>query len=152
MPKSLIETDYLSKIFNLKKFNEAIVKATKKLSTVEFDSIAVTGNSGTLFGGALSIATQKKLILVRKPNDSSHSERQIEGDFSGKNYIFVDDLRTTGTTEKSVINKINHDFPGIKYAGSYMYISNRLHKKPVKPLVIHDTIYLETKTYNIILE
>ena len=46
------------------------------------DAIAVRGNSGTLVGGALSMATGIPVITIRKPGDNTHSSYRIECDNS----------------------------------------------------------------------
>ncbi len=97
---------------------------------MEFDAIAVTGNSGAIFGGALALAMKKGLILVRKPDDHSHAKRLVEGDDSYQTYIFVDDMVCTGETRYRVIAAIQNHFPHMRRVGSYEYNVERLRLEP----------------------
>lgn len=89
-----VKSGYLSTLFTPKLFKERLDQAVAVLTPIndKFDAIAITGSSGTIFGGALSLALNKPLILVRKPETSCHSESLVEGDTNVKTYIFVDDL------------------------------------------------------------
>lgn len=74
----------------------------------EFDSIVVRGTSGTIFGGALSLAILKPLFVVRKPQEKSHSSNQVEGIGTVGRWIFADDFVFTGATLEACIEAIGH--------------------------------------------
>jgi hypothetical protein len=95
--------------------------AKKKLKEVEFDAFAVSGNSGTLMGGAMSAAMKKKMILVRKPSDNSHSSYTVEGDESILRFVFLDDQIATGATRTRVVTTVKAWLPKVEFVGTYLY-------------------------------
>jgi adenine/guanine phosphoribosyltransferase-like PRPP-binding protein len=76
-------------------------RAAERLRGVDFDVIVVSGTSGLLIGPALAVAMGKRLAIVRKPNDASHSMHLVEGWYGGK-WLFVDDLIDSGSTCRRV--------------------------------------------------
>jgi adenine/guanine phosphoribosyltransferase-like PRPP-binding protein len=126
-------TDYLYKVLDHKALINAVRAAQLKLAKekVEFDAIAVTGNSGTLFAGALAVALNKPIILVRKPGESSHSNHTVEGPYTGiSSYIFVDDFICSGKTLKRVKDAIRNEsaFAKLVFKGTYSYSGNLFYK------------------------
>jgi hypothetical protein len=117
----LIHSGYLHKILDADCLKREVSAAIEILRSVNFDAIAVIGSSGTIFGGALSYATGKPLILVRKENDASHSNFQAEGDPVLRTYLFVDDTVATGASRSKVKWSIRHEFPHMEYVGTYTY-------------------------------
>ena len=77
-----------------------------KAAGLPIDAIAVRGNSGTLVGGALSMATGIPVITIRKPGDNTHSSYRIECDDSFRHYVIVDDLIASGNTIKAIVDAI----------------------------------------------
>jgi adenine/guanine phosphoribosyltransferase-like PRPP-binding protein len=116
-----IHTQYLTTIFDRDEFAAAIRAAMDDLSGVAFDSIAVSGNSGAIFGGALSVAMNKALFLVRKPRENSHSDYPVEGDSGARAYLFVDDCVASGATLRRVHQKMADHFPDAVFVGTYTY-------------------------------
>ena len=132
----MMHSAYLSDIFDIKSFKTLIEIAKKELKHVDFDAIVVTGNSGTIFGGALAVAMDKELILVRKTSDKAHSTKLIEGKDDCKKYVFVDDHVDTGDTVRRVFDGIKQtkklndngqgfgrpaNFHNMKFMGIYSY-------------------------------
>ncbi|MCE5309652.1 MAG: phosphoribosyltransferase domain-containing protein [Acidobacteriales bacterium] len=117
----MAHTDYLETLFDKEQFCAAIRNAMDDLTGVAFDAIAVTGNSGAIFGGALAVAMNKSLFLVRKPNDDTHSGYRIEGPDEAQSYVFVDDCVDTGITLRRVHEAMSKEFPNVKYLGCYTY-------------------------------
>lgn len=124
-----IKSQYLSTILSAPTFSQGIKNAKSKLKGKKFEAIAITGNSGAIFGGALAYSMKKKLILVRKAADTTHSRYGVEGDFSVKSYIFVDDRKVTGNTETRVLKMMDKEIPGAQYTGSYYYNANRFQQR-----------------------
>lgn len=121
-----IHTNYLKSVLDLATFRKNITAAKKKLKDLDFDAFAVSGNSGTLMGGALSVILKKKLILVRKSSDNSHSSYTIEGDDTITNFIFLDDQIATGATKERVVTAVRDWLPNVKFYGSYLYNHDQL--------------------------
>lgn len=116
-------SNYLSLVLEPKLLKDLLTTCAKELKGIEFNIIAVTGNSGTIFGGALAAKLDKPLLLVRKPSDHAHSKQRIEshtilGEFT---YIFVDDLAETGDTVKRVKQEIKKEYPLAVKIGNYFY-------------------------------
>lgn len=81
----------------------------------EVDSIAVRGNSGVLVGGIVSAISKKRLILIRKPGETSHTSQRVE--FANEyvsgyrtiypeNYVILDDFTETGATVDCILDHI----------------------------------------------
>lgn len=129
-----IHTNYLTSILDLYVFRKNITKAKKALKAVNFDAFAVSGNSGTIMGGALALALKKKLILVRKPSDNSHSSYTVEGDDSVTSFMFLDDQISTGATRTRVVAAMKAWLPTVKFVGTYLYnYDGNLHVRKVAP-------------------
>lgn len=79
-----MRSNYLHDVLTGERLKAKVETAVRVLREFEqkqpFDAIAVRGNSGTIFGGALAMMLDKGLILVRKPGESSHSYLDVEGD------------------------------------------------------------------------
>lgn len=96
-----------------------------------FDAIAFRGMSGAILAPIIAVALGKSLILVRKPNDGSHSQQNaswgptqftdshgntrkltnlVEGDVAARRYIIVDDFQSEGKTARAIrdeVRKVN---------------------------------------------
>ena len=82
-----------------------------------YDAIAFSGMSGAVLAGALSLATGKGLIIVRKPNEKTHVENWIEGVSNPRRYIIVDDLIEEGKTLSRIMEHVethSDDFTTVK--------------------------------------
>ncbi len=123
----MIHTQYLFELLDPISFSKAIEVAVKHLEKTHFEAIAVTGNSGTVFGGALAFWMEKKLILVRKESDNTHSCYRVEGDCTISSWIFVDDRIVTGTTFDRVTKALRLFAPQAKLVGSYLYHEETCH-------------------------
>lgn len=117
----MIVASYLRPVIDPKEFPLTIKNAKKALRYKKFDAIAVRGNSGTLFGGALALAMKKSLFLIRKRSDNAHAFLAVEGDKAAKRYIFVDDLIDSGCTRSEVKRQMTAFFPDCQYVGDYLY-------------------------------
>lgn len=71
--------------------------ATRDLAGVNFDTIVGRGLSGALVIPMLAGALDKHWLIIRKPDDSTHSWQPAEG-VLGERWIFVDDFIDTGST------------------------------------------------------
>lgn len=92
-------------------------------SEIQFDAIAFRGISGAILGPQIAVALDKSMILVRKPNDGSHSLQNaaygtnskltplVEGDINARTYIIVDDFQSSGATAKEIRDEIRKVIP-----------------------------------------
>lgn len=105
----------------------AVSGAVRKIrqSRIEFDSFAVRGVSGMVFGAKLSHVMQKNLIVVRKTVDGSHATRMVEG-YEPYRYLFLDDFIGMGITRRKVQDHILEAYPAAKMIGSYLYLDDEL--------------------------
>lgn len=102
---------------------ELLSRAQESLQGVEFDTFVGTGISGTVAALRLSRMMDKRYLLVRKPNDGTHSSKSAEGTL-GKRWVFVDDLIASGRTLVRVWNKVkSYNSYGFKseFAGVFLY-------------------------------
>lgn len=91
---------------------------------VDYDTIVGTGLSGTVIVPQLARILDKYALIVRKPNDGSHSRLPAEGKL-GERWLFVDDFIYTGTTRTRVIDAVTElaakrDYK-TEYVGAYLY-------------------------------
>lgn len=124
LPTSEYEPDYRASMYIyafvkpqlLKQCIERTVRALKP-QLDKFDAIAFTGMSGCLIGPPVAMALGKEVIMVRKPDTSTHSGYEVEGDYNAKRYIIIDDFRQTGETENRIVHAIKRDIPDAEYVG-----------------------------------
>ncbi|AYD87004.1 phosphoribosyl transferase [Mycobacterium phage NearlyHeadless] len=94
--------------------------ACRFLAGVEFDTLVGTGLSGTIAVIKLAKMLDKRYLLVRKPNDGSHSSQPAEGSL-GRRWVFVDDLISSGRTFARVWNKIQSWGFDTEFVGVFLY-------------------------------
>lgn len=119
---------YLDRVFDKDLLVKHISLAKRKLkaSGVQFDAIAVRGVSGLAFGAPLAYTMKKGLIVVRKTEENSHSEVDVEmpelmhKSQSGK-YIFVDDFVSSGETMHKVVLSLYSRNSSLKIQAVYLY-------------------------------
>lgn len=113
----------------------ACAKDAFKTCPVEFDAIAFSGCSGTMFGPMLALHLNKEMILVRKEQDCpsshkkirklqglvNHSQRRVEGYTECKRYIIVDDQVSMGDTVKRMAKEIRAFAPEAHCVAVYQY-------------------------------
>lgn len=96
----------------------------------EFDGLVCRGTSGLLIAPLLAHLFDKKLMVVRKPNDNSHSEGTIlEGDDNIQRFVIIDDFTCSGSTLNSILDGINkgkrqwfYDMYNPQYVGCYFWM------------------------------
>ncbi|ASZ75497.1 phosphoribosyl transferase [Mycobacterium phage Kimona] len=98
--------------------------ADQYLAGVEYDTLVGTGLSGTIAVTTLARLLDKNYLVVRKPNDGTHSSQKVEGKL-GKKWVFVDDLIATGTTFARVWDAMHlvsekWNFTS-QYVGAFLY-------------------------------
>jgi len=105
----------------------SVEKARRKInkSGVVFDSFAVRGVSGIVFGAKLAHVMKKNLVVVRKPNESAHASGMVEG-LKPYRYLFVDDFVASGYTQRTVMDEIQREYPAAQMVGRYLYHDGEL--------------------------
>jgi hypothetical protein len=93
-----IKAHYMERVYDLPAL---VADARRDLAGVEFDTLVGRGLSGALVIPRLADALGVKWLLVRKPEDGSHSGKKAEGEL-GRKWLFVDDLICTGSTLREV--------------------------------------------------
>jgi orotate phosphoribosyltransferase-like protein len=104
-------TAYLGNVLSTSGLKNTASRAVKILKphTKKFDTIAFRGLSGALIAPIVALRLNKKMVAIRK-GEKAHSYRMAEGDFSGKNYIIIDDLICSGDTLKQIKKSIEESF------------------------------------------
>ena len=140
-PKSRFRhCDYLRNFIVPYKLQERIKLAHRALKYHDFEAIAFRGMSGALVSIPLALKMGKTLIMVRKPDEDTHSSYPVEGDTQAKRYVIVDDFVASGDTVKAVkravlkfapdsecigvleVNNIeSHIFEQFKYGKKHLY-------------------------------
>lgn len=85
--------------------------AYQKMKRIEdqFDFIAVRGISGVLLGSIMADRLNKKIAIVRKGGDDTHSHEKIEcrPNCVDTKFAIVDDFISSGTTVNTIIDAIS---------------------------------------------
>jgi len=120
-----LRTEYLRRVFETDTFIDLVNHAATRLkefgAKTPFDAIAFTGVSGAALAFPLSVALRKPLLCVRKGNESTHSPLRVEGDFSARTYIIVDDFIFSGATVNRITRMIGEEILGATPVGIYLY-------------------------------
>lgn len=93
----------------------------------QVSAIAVSGVSGLVLGTALALRLNKHILVVRKEQESRHSDNVVEGlhgftDQATLNYVIVDDLMSSGYTVARMQVEIDrHTCGEAKFLGIYLY-------------------------------
>ena len=121
--------NYLMANFDRKTQDRSLRWISKQFKTAEilkqdFDGFAVMGISGAIMGALIARKMNKKLVVVRKENDGSHSDYKVENIEAGDKLIFLDDLVASGKTYKRVRDGVN--FHGGKILSIILYYSERV--------------------------
>lgn len=108
---------YLKMFTNPELLQKRIDLAVKALQRHRFDAVAFMGMSGALIAPPVAMSLGKPFLMVRKPEASSHSKWNVEGDYAAKSYIIVDEFAETGQTKKFIQKAIREVMPNAKYEG-----------------------------------
>lgn len=116
-------TGYMDKAFY--SLDEVVDDAATILRDIEFDSFVGTGFSGAFVIPALALRMKKHFTLIRKEHDDSHHGPGALVGRLGEQWIFVDDLISSGYTKRRVITKVGaacvvQDHI-TTYVGDYLY-------------------------------
>lgn len=94
---------HLTGVLSPETAEERLRAAMHKLGVVDFDTLVVTGISGTVLGAILANRLGKKLAVVRRPGEAastlSGSANDVEGWLGGR-WVFFDDCIATGATKR----------------------------------------------------
>jgi len=103
----MAHTSYLNSVFD-KRSNAAAIKfICRALELVDCDAIAFTGMSGALMAPKIAELTGKKLVMVRKSGDDSHSSFRVEATTTKVyKYVIIDDLIFSGRTVNHIIKTL----------------------------------------------
>ncbi len=100
---------YGSQINNPVIFQSVVNFATNSLKDIVFDTLVFRGFSGALVGPTVALQLNKAWALVRKPGDTAHSNRRVEGFAQGK-YVIIDDFIDTGETIRSILEAVAESY------------------------------------------
>lgn len=89
-------------------------------SDIQFDTIVGTGLSGTIAIVKLASVWNKHTAFIRKPSESNHSSRVIEGSI-GNQWLFVDDIISTAQTVRRCAEIVTHTAPTARCVGGILY-------------------------------
>ena len=113
----------------VKKTVAAIISAK-----LNYEAIAVRGNSGVLIDAPLAIALKKPIIVIRKSDQNAHSDRAIEypemwaNVYPKLNVILIDDGVCRGDTVDACIRACKE--ANITIVGAFMYNQRVINRDP----------------------
>lgn len=108
----------MAKFLDVAELPTYIAYAVQALRRKRFDSLAFRGMSGAIIAAPVAIALGKNLIMVRKPEETTHSDFPVEGNQSSKKYIIIDDFVSSGHTCKAIIEAVHEFAPQAKCLGA----------------------------------
>ena len=106
--------DYLRPLFVSPQQQKAIIDRLVECihdSGEQFEAIAFRGFSGALVAPMIAVMLEKKLIAVRKTEESSHAYGSIEGHADSSSYVIVDDFMDSGRTVEAIIDALSGKKP-----------------------------------------
>ncbi len=114
---------YLSPYLSGKSINETVEKIETEFPFLkeDCDTLAVRGNSGLLIGSVLASKWDKDLIIVRKDEESSHSDEQVEGWGYEQKILIVDDFIETGSTIGAIYESLMNSCDSPTILGILLY-------------------------------
>lgn len=88
----------------------------------KFDTIVFRGMSGALIAPRVADRLDKRLLLIRKAGDDTHSGYTIEGGIPDK-YLILDDVSFSGTTIRTIAETLEKSmvFRDARCVGLLMY-------------------------------
>lgn len=120
-----IQAYYIAQAFS-EPYREVVMEHFRRMcDQVRFDAIAATGTSGLLFGPLLAHAFGKKLVVVRKDNDGSHTSTRVEGWAGVERVVFLDDFVDMGETARRVDQKLREYLFDWEWAGAFLWNNSR---------------------------
>lgn len=129
--KLQIVGDHMLKYIQPDSLKEHVDRAVCALRYHNFDTIAFRGMSGAFLGPSIAVRMNKQMILVRKPDDDSHSYRKVEGNQSALRYVIVDDFIASGNTKSTIINAVSKFAPEANFVGMLQVAYIRDHELAV---------------------
>ena len=100
-------SDYLENALSSEPRQKIVDFCVNQVSKIDCDSIAFRGMSGALIAPIVSYITGKNLIMVRKSDDSSHSDFKIETSSTKcKKFVIIDDFISRGKTIDNILETI----------------------------------------------
>lgn len=98
-------SSHLKPAFDLAERSKKITAAVMVLQKIEFDTIVVTGISGTVPGAIIAHLMGKQLAVVRREKERTvGGGGPVEGHLGGR-WIVIDDFISTGGTLRRVVKK-----------------------------------------------
>lgn len=104
-----------------------VEEARSALENVDFDTMAGRGLSGSLIIPVLARELGKHFFIVRKTEESSHTDALGEGRM-GRRWVFVDDFVSSGATRNAVretVDEFCRNRWSTEFIGSYLYLDRR---------------------------
>lgn len=122
---------------------ELVQKARGALGDLEYDVLVGTGMSGALVVPVLAYALHKRFAVVRKAKTQTHSSWLVEGMLrEGDRCLFVDDVKSSGDTERRVVHamsNLGHSLK-VKIVARYLYASDVDFQSPLYMYVIESPL------------
>jgi adenine/guanine phosphoribosyltransferase-like PRPP-binding protein len=113
----LVCSQHMAKFLDMAELPTYVSLAIEALKNRRFDSLAFRGLSGAVIAPPVALALHKNLIMVRKPEEPTHSDFPVEGNRSSKKYIIIDDFVSSGKTATSIIQAVTEFAPQAKCLG-----------------------------------
>lgn len=128
---------YLEEVFYEHKRNQVLFKIIKDLKVLKEEGkvncIVAQGNSSLVLSSIVSFLIDLPLVIVRKSSENCHSSNYLEyPDNLGPNfnYVFIDDLISSGATIEHVNNVLTKEsedsFGKVTLVKIYLYHSGDL--------------------------
>lgn len=103
-----MHTEYLDTVFDKSRRSKVVRKVRESLRAVPFDAFVCRGVSGLTMGSILAHSMRKDLVVIRKSEDDSHSDYEIEYGGDGRRLVILDDLISSGDTLEAVVGRLRN--------------------------------------------
>ena len=116
---------YLNCLFDANIREGALERAAGELYGKRYDGFLVSSGVSGMFGAILAHRMQKKLVVARKANVSTHSSYKAENLEEGDRLIFIDYIIDSGSTLEDCLRTVRSRKREFKFVGAYFYDSNK---------------------------
>lgn len=112
-----IVAEHIRQFIHTDQLRERVDIAVQVLRDYDFDTIAFRGISGALIAPPVALRMNKQMIVVRKPEDSTHSLLKVEGNKAARKYVILDDFSCSGATRRAIVEAVTTFAPDACFLG-----------------------------------
>jgi len=149
MSQNQCYSTYLQSVFEPHYFKRVVQDIIKILNPLKnsFDVIAFKGMSGSLVAPTVAMKLDKRLVMVRKKTDRSHSGMDTEGYKMANRVVFLDDCISSGETICSLFSDLvksrrvlDDQYPLPKIVAVVLYNDSKTYDEGVTDHLLNNSV------------